>query len=114
MAKVVSNIDTLQYYLEGVMSRSGHHADEVHEVVLTLIGAVVWKKDDKPIQVKEYAGEPANILWWHSKKGNKYAFRYDHPTHCIELRKDSFRGDVIATFDNKTQASEIIQLFKTL
>ncbi len=114
MAKQVIDIEILQQYLEGVMGRSGHHADEVREIVLALVGAVIWKKNGIPIEVKEYDGEPANILWWHSQNGNKYAFNYDHKNKNIKLHQRTFRGEVLATFDNDTPIKEIIELFETL
>ncbi len=114
MAKEITDIDILQQYLEGVMERSEHHADEVNEIILALIGAVIWKKNSRPIKVKEYAGELANVLWWHSKGGNKYAFRYNHEQKKIELRKDTFKGNLVMAFDNNTEIDEIINLFGTL
>ena len=114
MAKEITDIEILQKYLEGVMERSEHHANEVNEIVLALIGAVIWKKNNKPIKVKEYAGELANVIWWHSKDGNKYAFRYDHKNKKIELRRKTYTGEVEGTFDNNTQINEIITLFETL
>lgn len=114
MAKDISDINSLQKYLIGVMGRGNHHAEDVSEIVLTLVGAVIWKKNDDPIQVRQHRGELANILWWHSKKQKKYAFRYDHVERKIELRKKTYKGDVIATFDNKSQTSDIIEIFDAL
>lgn len=114
MAKEITEIEGLQDYLEGVMERSGHHADEVRKIVLVLIGAIIWKKDNRSIKVREHGGETANILWWHSKNGNKYAFKYNHEEKKIELRKDTFKGDLVGSFDNNTEIDKIISLFGTL
>ncbi len=114
MAKEITDIDLLQKYLEGVMERSEHHANEVNEIVLALIGAVIWKKNSKHIKVREHAGELANVLWWYSKDDRRYAFKYNHEQKKIELRKDTFRGDLVMAFDNNTKIDEIINLFGTL
>ena len=47
----VTEVDTLQTYLEGVISRADHHAQNVNRVALVLIGAVIWVKDERPIRV---------------------------------------------------------------
>lgn len=63
MPLAVADLQTLEAYLAGVMDRSEHHAETVGAVALALIGAVLWKKDAAPIEVRTYAGKPANILW---------------------------------------------------
>lgn len=114
MALKATEINDLQVYLDGVLERASHHASGVNEVVLTLAGAVVWKKDPgSDLTVREYNGRPANILW--VKIGREqYAFRYDHPTEKIEMREGSHNGEVRHVFDNETTASQIFQIFDGL
>ena len=60
----VDDVATLETYLQGVMNRSDHHAETVGAIALALLGAVLWRKDGKPLEVRQYAGEPANIVWF--------------------------------------------------
>lgn len=41
----VTDVEILQGYINGVMARADHHANEVEEIALALAGAIVWKKD---------------------------------------------------------------------
>ena len=50
MPRIVNEIDELSVYLNGVMDRSEHHADNVEDVVLTLADALVWRKGDSGTQ----------------------------------------------------------------
>lgn len=65
MPLAVSDLETLETYLAGVMDRSQHHAESVRAIALALIGAVLWRKDADPIEVRTYDGRPANVLWFH-------------------------------------------------
>lgn len=46
MPLTVTEVDELQQYISGVMERAGHHAGNVDEVALALVGAILWRKDD--------------------------------------------------------------------
>jgi len=37
----VRNVEIMQTYLDGVMTRADHHANEVAEIALALIGAII-------------------------------------------------------------------------
>ena len=113
MAKTITDINCIKIYLKGAMGRSGHHAKEVREIVLALIGAVIWRKNNKPIEVRVHSGKTTNVLWWYSKRNIRYAFSYNHKKQ-IELRKNNLRGEVVAAFDNKSKIADIINLFKKL
>jgi hypothetical protein len=77
----VDDVATLEVYLQGVMNRSEHHAETVGAIALALLGAVLWRKDGKPLEVRRYAGEPANIVWF-DVDGNRYALAYNHGADC--------------------------------
>jgi len=113
MPLTVADLDTLEIYLSGVMNRSEHHADTVGAVALTLIGAILWKKDAEPIEVKTYDGKPANILWVQIG-GRRYALAYNHKKACIELRDRTLTGATIAEFDNDAPATEVYRFFEEL
>jgi hypothetical protein len=109
----VADLETLELYLAGVMNRSDHHADTVGAVALALIGAVLWKKDAAPIEVRTYGGKPANILWVQIG-GQKYALAYNHKKACIELRERTQNGVTVAEFDNSTPTTEVYRIFEEL
>ncbi len=112
MAISINSIEILQTYLNGVMSRSEHHAGNVEGVSLTLLGAVMWRATDE-IEVREYNGSPANMLWFYVGD-NRYTLLYNHATEQIELRERTRNGGLIAEFDNSTYYQQIIQVFRGL
>ncbi len=114
MAVKVSEINSLRDYFFGVVKRSEHHAPNVSEVIYPLVGLVVLFKDDgSDIQVRGSEGATGNILWF-TKNGNKYALRYEHADDTIEIRKNSFKGSVVAKVNNSTPTAELKEVFKKL
>ncbi len=95
------------------MSRADHHADDVNEVALALAGAIIWRKDDSPIEVLAQAGEMKNVLWVRID-GTRYAISYSHDSGEIELRENTTHGNVVASFSNATPCSEVRRVFETL
>jgi len=109
----VDDVATLETYLDGVMNRSDHHAETVGAIALALLGSVLWRKDGKPLQVRRYAGEPANIVWF-EVDGNRYALAYNHKANCIELRERTQSGRVRHRFTNNTPVIEVRDVFLAL
>jgi len=112
MSISINSIELLQTYLNGVMRRSEHHAGNVEGVSLALLGAVMWRATAE-IEVREYKGSPANMLWFFVDE-NKYSLLYNHTTEQIELRERTKNGDLISTFDNSTSYQEVIGVFRNL
>lgn len=94
------------------MSRSEHHAGNVEGVTLALLGAVVWRATGE-IEVREYNGNPANMLWFFVGE-NRHSLLYNHTTEQIELRERTKNGALISTFDNTTSYQEVIRVFRGL
>jgi hypothetical protein len=113
MPREITDIDLLRTYISGVMDKAAHHADEVSEVALTLAGAVIWRKDDDPLEVFERQGNLANALWVRIS-GVRYALSYKHEVRAIEMRVGSTQGRVVHSFSNKTSASEVKKVFAAL
>ena len=113
MPRTVADLETLEGYLAGVLNRSEHHAETVGAIALALIGAVLWRKDATPLEVRTYGGTTANILWFHVD-GEKYALAYNHKQECIELRERTQNGRAIARFDNDTPVTEVQAAFAGL
>ncbi len=112
MAISINSIETLQRYLNGVLDRADHHAGNVEGVSLALLGAIVWKSD-REIEVREYKGSPANMIWFWVG-GNRYAMSYNHSTEQIELKERTHKGGVLHSFDNATSYQEVIEIFNSL
>ena len=112
MAITVKDIKTLKEYFNGVMDRADHHANDVDEIVLALIGGVVWRSDGN-FEVKEYAGAPANILWM-DVNGRRYCFKYNHEEGRIECLEGGHKGSIIKSFDNNTSITEVKSFFAKL
>jgi hypothetical protein len=113
MPAAIADVDALQEYLKGVLARANHHAGNVREVALALAGAIVWRKDDEPIEVMAHSGDFKNVLWV-KIGGTRYAFCYNHATEEIELREGSTHGRVLHSFSNQTSLAQVHQVFESL
>jgi len=114
MPLTVTDVEILKGYLNGVMTRADHHANEVEEIALALAGAIIWKKDaGKDIQVMQKDGDTKNVLWV-SIGGTRYTFSYNHASKTIEMREGNLRGDVLHSFSNSTPLSTLHQIFGAL
>jgi len=112
MPQAVSSVDILQQYIQGVMERAEHHANNVDEVCLAIAGAVVWRKDGE-LEVMSRDGDMKNVLWLRVD-GYRYALSYNHEQQCIEVRVQNTQGDVLASFTNATSVREVKRFFSNL
>ena len=96
------------------MGNAEHHAQGVDEVVLTIDGAVLWRKDaNRELEVLERDGRMANVLWvWIA--GARYALTYNHQQRAVEIRRNNLRGEPLATFDNSTDPAAVKRFFASL
>src|SRR5688500_15315889 len=102
MPRTVSDVDTLQEYIRGVMSKANHHAQVVNEIVLTIAGSIIWRKDDDTeIEVRERNGQMGNVLWV-TIGGRQYAHSWNRRTGTVEVRQDTLQGPTVARFDNNS------------
>jgi hypothetical protein len=114
MAIQANDVQTLHDYAEGVMSRAGHHAKQVRAIVLAMHGGIIWRVDPGSIEIKQYDGKLANVLWWVSVSGNKYACAYNHHTGEIEIRDRNTQGPALHNFSNTTPITDVERIFSTL
>jgi hypothetical protein len=112
MPRTVTDVDVLQEYIGGVMRNVAHHAGNVGDIALAIAGAIIWRKDG-PIRVFEREGKMTNALWV-TVGGRQYALSYSHDDMAIEVRADSMRGEVLASFTNNTAVSEVKKFFEAL
>lgn len=72
------------------MNRANHHADDVNEIVLALIGGVIWRDD------------------------TRYCSKFNHEKGKIECLEGGHGGALIREFDNSTPIAEVKQFFRIL
>jgi len=108
------NVDDLQEHLLGVLRRSDHHAGEVNEVLLTISGAILWRKNpQEPVKVNTKEGAGGNVIWFRVD-AVRYALLYNHELRRIELSEGGRKGELIHTFTNETSTSEVVRVFAGL
>jgi hypothetical protein len=110
----VSEVSTLQQYLEGIMNRAAHHGPDVGAIALTLAGAVIWRKDPAPIEVHAGRTMAQGTVLWVRIAGQRYAFKYNHRTHQIDMLRNTVRGRVLHSFDNTTSVTDVESIFRSL
>jgi hypothetical protein len=113
MAIQAHDVQTLHQYAAGVMERAGHHAGNVGSIALALLGAVVWRGEPDSIEIKQHAGNLANVLWV-TIEGHRYAFSYNHERQSIEMRDRSTQGHVLHSFSNATPIESVETIFREL
>lgn len=114
MSQAVSDVDTLRRYIGGVLGRANHHARNVNEIALALVGAIIWRKDAAAeLKVMTRDGEMTNVLWV-SIGGKRYAFSYNHDAGAIEMKEGTLKGSVLASFSNATSVTDLKAVFERL
>jgi hypothetical protein len=108
-----NDVRILHAYAEGVMNRADHHAGEVKGIALALLGGIIWRDDPGTIEIKQYDGNLANVLWVEIK-GKRYAFAYNHDTEEIEIRDRTQSGSALHSFTNNTPAADVERVFRSL
>jgi hypothetical protein len=115
MAILADDVRTLHDYAEGVMHRAGHHARQVSAIVLAILGGIIWRVEPGSIEIKQYDGDLANVLWWASSATrNRYACAYNHHTGEVEIRDRNMRGRVLHSFTNGTPITDVERVFSSL
>lgn len=113
MPQQVTDVDVLRDYLRGVMDRADHHAQNVNEIALAIVGGIIWRKDDDPLEVMVREGEMKNVLWF-KVGGQRYAISYNHEAGEIEIRRGTTQGVVRGSFSNATSNAQVRQIFAGL
>lgn len=112
MPQTVTDIATLQQYLDGVISRADHHARNVDEVCLTIAGAIAWRTDG-PLSVRTRLGKMGNMLRVHIG-GQDYTLVFNHVTGEIDVIKGKLNGTKLRSFTNASSAREVKDFFTSL
>lgn len=112
MPQTITGVDILQEYISGVMARAEHHANNVDDICLAIMGAIVWRKDGD-IRVMAREGDMKNVLWVRIN-GHRYALSYSHNTGAIVVRDGTTQGNALASFTNATPVAEVKRFFGSL
>jgi Integron cassette protein VCH_CASS1 chain len=113
MAITADDVEILHRYAEGVMERADHHADQVKGIALALLGGIIWRGEPGSIEIKQYAGGLANVLWV-TIRGRRYALAYNHQTGQIEIRDRTQSGAALHSFSNATAVADVEAVFRQL
>lgn len=112
MALSIDTMEALRGYFDGVMSRANHHADNVNEIILALVGGVIWRGAE--VDVRTYNGKTANMLWMKTDGGKGYCFYFNHFNGKIEVREDGMNGKYIRDFTNTDTALDVKRFFENM
>jgi hypothetical protein len=109
MPVLVDTLDELQQHLAPVLTgRADPEVGEVGPAVLALIGAVLWRKDPGPVEVR------APGMAWVSLGGERYLFRYDPHARRVEVRRGSGSGELLLGVADGTDPAEVVAFVATL
>ena len=92
----IEDVNQVNEYISGVMGRADHHAVNVRDISLAIIGGVIWRNDGE-IKVLTREGKMANVLWF-LVDGKRYAISYNHRMRKIEIRKGEHSGQYDSSF----------------
>lgn len=112
MATTIATLKILQTYLNGVMERADHHANNVNEIALAITGGIIWRSI-KDVKVLSKLGDMKNVLWMQTNN-KTLCFVYNHNTQNIDVRENTIQGNTIMTFNNKNSVKDVKDFFKTL
>lgn len=114
MSVKLDSINELKKYFLGVVKRSEHHAPNVSDIVYSLLGAIILLKDeDTSLEVRGSEDVMANIIWVQINN-NRFALRYEHDDDTIEIRQNTFKGEILLKVDNSTTITEMLNTFKNV
>ena len=103
MSVPVNTLDELRQHLAPVMTGcAGFDANKVSPAVLTLLGAILWRKDPGPVEVR------APGMAWVSFGGERYLFRYDPHARQVEVRRSSGSGELLLGVADATDPTEVM------
>lgn len=111
----MSDIDILKEYIAKIMGTTDYAAS-VNEAALALVGAIVWKKDDDPIEISREGPNKTSLTV--KINGSKYTFSPDIKNNRIEMRgltnNPSTNDILIYAFSNDTPIAKMQKIFETL
>ena len=109
MPVAVTTLDELRRHLAPVLAgRAGPGAGQVGPAVLTLLGALLWRKDPGPVEVRGPG------MAWVSLGGERYLLRYDAHARRVEGRRGAGSGELLLGAGEGTDPAEVVAFVATL
>jgi hypothetical protein len=109
MPLAVSDLATLKGVVNNAMWRADHHGPDVQEILLPVIGGIVWRAD--AIRYNAPLGVPGRLVWI-TIGSKQYAFSYrGKEIHVVE---HNTQGPVIERLSDDTSLVDIKRLFQRL
>lgn len=112
MATTISTTNILQEYLNAVLERADHHANNVNEIALAIAGGIIWKTS-RDVKVMTRNGEMKNVLSLQTKDKN-ICFVFNHVTGNIDIRDNGIQGSIIKSFNNSNTVKDVKDFFKSI
>lgn len=88
------------------MGRFNYYVGDVNEVLLLLLGVIIWVLRGE-IEVREYKGRLVNMIWFYGKNG-KYVLMYNYEMGEIEFKNCFYKLEKMFLFINLIINVEII------
>ena len=109
MPVLVDTLDELRRHLAPVLAgRADPEAGAVGPAVLALVGAVLWRKDPGPVEVR------APGLAWVSLGGERYLLRHDPHARQVEVRRGAGSGELLLGVGEGTDPAEVVAFVDSL
>ena len=108
----IANIDLLRDYLIGVLDRANHHAHNVNEIAIAIVGGIIWRTTDN-IRVLSRKGDMKNVLWLQVDE-RRLCLVYNHDTLQIDVRESTIQGTTIISFDNSSPIANVKNFFESI
>jgi hypothetical protein len=108
MSVLVDMLDELRRHLAPVLTgRADPQAGKIGPAVLALMGAVLWRKDPGPVEVRGPG------LAWVSLGGERYLLRYDPHARHVEVRRGAGSGELLLGVSDETDPAEVVAFVAT-
>ncbi|MEO9712141.1 hypothetical protein [Marinobacter sp.] len=113
MPNIGTDVRLLHAYVRNAMRRADHHAEKVQGIALALIGGIIWRGKLDTLEIKQFNGSLANMLWVEIGQ-RRYAFAYNPETEEIEIIDRTRPDRAPYRISSETSPDEVVTLFRSL
>ena len=109
MSVLVDTLDEFRRHVAPVLTgRADPQAGKIGPAVLTLMGAILWRKDPGPVEVRGPG------MAWVSLGGERCLLRYDPHARQVEVRRGAGSGELLLGVSDETGPAEVVAFVATL
>jgi hypothetical protein len=112
MARNLIKIKELKEHIAGVRDRAGHHAQNVIDIVVPMLGAIVWRAES--IKAREYDGHLVNETRFTTVSGQEYTIGYDHSSESVQVKRGGMNGTLLTSFTDASTLKQVVTFFESL